>query len=100
VTHRRPQLQFCIAGGAELKQAVVAAIVQLEARDWLRVASIEALRQAQHRGQRTNCPATLPLEVAVLLVAALGWRLPMIARDERDGLDFFRIEATEVSVLD
>ena len=64
------------------------------------MASVEAFCQAQHRGQRTNRTATLSPAVAIMVVAALGWRLPMIARDERDGLDFFRIEATEVSVLD
>jgi len=100
VTHRSPQLQFCIAGGAELKQAVVAAIVQLETGHRLRVTSVEAFRQAEHRGQRSNRTATLSLAVAVMVVAALGRRLPMIPRDERDGLDFFRIEATEVAVLD
>jgi len=100
VTHRSPQLQFCIAGGAELKQAVVATIVQLETGYRLRVTSVEALRQAQHRRQRTNCTATLFLAVAVLVVAPLGGGLPMIPRDERDGLDFFRIEAAEIAVLD
>jgi hypothetical protein len=99
VTRGCPQLQFCIAGGTELKQAVVPAIVQLEARNRLRVAAIEAFRETEHGRQRANRPAALLLEVAVVVVAALGRCLPMIPRDERNDIHFFGIEAPEVAVL-
>src|SRR3954469_17504989 len=48
VTRRCPELQLRVAIRAQLQQSVVAAIVQLEARDRLRVAAVEALGKPQH----------------------------------------------------
>ena len=44
-----PEFQLRIAGGAQLQQVVVAAVVDLEAGNTLRVAAIEALGEPQHR---------------------------------------------------
>jgi hypothetical protein len=93
VTRRGPQLQLGIARGAQLQQIVVAAVVQLEAGDGLRVAAIEALGQTQDRGQRADGPPQPAPQIAEAVVLALRRRLAMIARDERDGFDFVRLEA-------
>ena len=63
VSRRRPQLQLGVAGRPELKQRVLAAIVQLEPGDGLRVTAVEAFGQAQDRGQRTNGPPPLALRI-------------------------------------
>ncbi len=93
MTRRGPQLQLGIAGRAQLQQIVVAAVVQLEAGDGLRVAAIEALGEAQDRGQRADGPPQPAPQIAETIVLALRRRLAMIARDERDGFDFVRLEA-------
>jgi len=100
MSRRGPKLQFSIARRAQLEQAVVAAVVELEARHGLRVAAIEPFRQPQHGRQLANRATPLPFEVAVLLVAALRRRLTMVASNQRDGFDFLRIEPTQVPILD
>ena len=100
MSRRRPKLEFCVAGGAKLQQPIVAAVVQLEACDRLRVAAIEAFRQPQHRGEAPDRAAALLVEVFVVLVAAFRRRLTGIASDKRDRLDFLRVEAAQVAVLD
>jgi len=47
-----PQLQLGIAGRPNLKQLVLAAVVEVDARNGLRVAAVEALREPQDCGQR------------------------------------------------
>src|SRR5438552_6644046 len=42
----RPQLQFCIARGAQLQQSIIPPIVHFQTGNRLRVAAIEALGQA------------------------------------------------------
>ena len=96
----RPELEFGVACRSQLQQSIVAAIVQLEACDRLRVAPIEAFGEPQHRRQTSNATAPLSLKVAVLVVAALGRRLPMVARDERDVFHFLGIESAQIPVLD
>src|SRR5258705_3090228 len=50
---RRPELQLRVTRRAQLQQVVVAAIVELQAGDGLRVAAIQTLREPQNRGKRT-----------------------------------------------
>src|SRR5712691_2833004 len=64
VPRRGPQLQLHIAGRAQLHQVVVAAIVEVQAGDGLRVTSIEALRQSQYRGERANRRPRAPPQLA------------------------------------
>ena len=54
MARRRPELQLRVAGGAELQQVVVAAIVQLETGDGLGVAAVETFRHPQNRRERTH----------------------------------------------
>jgi hypothetical protein len=97
---RGPKLKFSVARGPQLQQPVVAAIVQLEARDRLRVAPIEPFCQPQHRCQMPNRAAALLLEVAVVLMAAFRRRLTMVASDQRDDFHFLGIEAPQITILD
>jgi len=94
-----PELQLHIARRAQLHQVVVTAIVELQARDGLRVTAIEALRQPQNRGERANGGPRPPPHRAEALVLSLRRRLPVIAGDERDRLDLAGLESAEVAVL-
>ena len=97
---RSPELQLRIAGRAHLQERIVAAIVQGEPRNRLGVAAVEALREPENRGQRADRAPPLAPHVGVFLVL-LGRRCAaMIARDERDRLDFAGIESAQVAVLD
>ena len=49
-----PQLELGVACRPQLQQGVVAAIVQLDAGDRLRVAAIEAFGEPQNRGERAD----------------------------------------------
>src|SRR5476649_259382 len=99
VARGRPELQLRVARRPQLEKIVVAAIVELEAGDGLRVAAIEALRQPQDRRQRAHRPPRAPAQIAEAVVLPLGRRLTVIARDERDGFDLVRLEAAQVAVL-
>ena len=99
VPRRGPELQLRVACRAQLQQVVVAAIVELEAGDGLRVTPIQALREPQNRGKRADDapgPAGQPREPLVL---ALGRGLPMVAGDEGDRLDLVGLEAAQIAVL-
>ena len=89
----RPQLQFCIARGAQLQQSIIPPIVHFQTGNRLRVAAIEALGQAEDAGQGPYRPATLPPEVPVMIVTPPRSRLAVVARDEADDLDFLGLEA-------
>jgi hypothetical protein len=93
VTRRCPELQLRVAIRAQLQQSVVATIVQFETRDRLRVAAVEALRKPQHGCESANRASPFLAEVAVLVVTSLRCGLPVIPRDQRDNLDFFRIKS-------
>jgi hypothetical protein len=57
VPHGRPQLELRVAGRADLEQGVLAPIVQIDARDALRMAAVQALGEAQQRRERADGPA-------------------------------------------
>jgi hypothetical protein len=94
-----PELQLRVARGAQLQQVVVAAIVEFEAGDRLRVAAVKALGQPQDRRERAHGSPGAPPEVGEAVVLPLRRRLTMIAGDEGDGFDFVRLEAAEIAVL-
>src|SRR6185295_2785111 len=100
VARRGPQLELGVAGGAQLQQVVVAAIVDVEAGDALRMAAIEALGEPQHRRQRADDAARAPRQIAEPLVLSFRRPLAVVARDQADGLDLLRLEAAQVAVLD
>ena len=83
-----------------MQQIVVAAIVQLEPRDGLRMAAVEALGEPQDRGQRADRPARAAPHVSEPVVTPLGRRLAVVARHERDRFDLVGFEAAQVAVLD
>ncbi len=74
--------------------------MHLEAGHRLRVAAVEAFGEPENRGEHADRVPALALEVSVVLVTPFRRRLAMVAGDQRDDLDFFRLEAAEVSILD
>ena len=96
----RPQLELGVARGSHLQQPVVAAVVQREGGDRLRVAAVEAFSEPENRGEHANRLAALPGEMAVAVVTALWRRAPMVPRQQGDDLDLLGIEAAEIAVLD
>jgi hypothetical protein len=99
-SRRGPQLELRVAGGPQLQQVVVAAVVELEAGDRLRVAAIEALGETQHRGKRSHRPPHPARQTAESFVLALRLRLAVVARDQRNRLDFVWLEAAQIAVHD
>ena len=81
-----------------MQQIVVAAIVEREAADRLRVAPIQILGQPQDRGERADDAPLFASELAEARVLALGRRLPVIPRDERDDVDLLRLEPAQIAV--
>ncbi len=99
MTRRRPELELGVSRGAQLQEIVVSAIVELEARDRLRVTAVEALRQPQNGRQRAHrAPGAAP-QLTEAVVTPLRRRLAMVARNQRNRLDFVRLEAAKVAVL-
>src|SRR3954471_14635863 len=96
----RPELELCVAAGPDLQQGVVAAIVQLDPRQALRVAAVEAFRQPENRRQLFHDSAPLSREVTIALMVALRGGATMISRDQRHRVDFVRLEAAEIAVRD
>jgi hypothetical protein len=97
---RGPQLQLRVAVGAQPRKIIVAARKQIDAGECLRVAAVESLGQPHNRREHANRPAKTAIEVPVSLMGFFRSRLPMVSRDERDDLDFLRIEAPQISILD
>jgi CHAD domain-containing protein len=100
VTRGRPELELRIACRPYLQQVVVAAIVQLEPGDRLAVTAIEALCEPQNRRQRPHDAARPPAQVPESVVLPLGGCPTMIPCHERDDVDFLRLEAAQIAVLD
>jgi len=88
-----PELELGIAAGANLQQAVLAAIVKIDARHRLRMAAVEALGQAQNRRQRPDDTPAFAWKAAIAFVAPFRRRLPMIPRNQGDRFDLVGIEA-------
>jgi hypothetical protein len=99
-SRRGPHFELGVARRAQLQQIIVAAIVELEAGDRLGVAAIEALREPQHRRERTHRLPHAPGQTAEAFVLPLRRRLAVIAGDERDHLNLVRLEAAQVAVGD
>ena len=83
-----------------MQQRVVAAIVQLETGDRLRVTAIQAFREAEDGRERANRSTAAPAELAEAGVTPLRRGPTVVARDERDRLDVVRLEAAKIAVLD
>jgi hypothetical protein len=99
MTVRGPELEFGVAGCPKPREIVVVARIEVDPGKCLRVAPVEPLGKADHRGQRPHGAAERTGKLAVAFVRLLGRRLPVIAGDERDHLDFLWIEAAQVAVL-
>ena len=97
---RRPELELDVARRAQPREIVVAARIQVDSRNRLRVTPVQALGETDNRGQRLDRPAPRPVEVAVAVVRLLGRGLPMISGNECDDLDFLGIETSQIAVLD
>jgi hypothetical protein len=91
-----PELELRVAAGVKSCQVVVGGGIELDVRERLRVAAIQALGEPHHRRQRVHGAPRWPTEVAKALVSLLRRRLPMIAGDERDHLDLAVGEAGEL----
>src|SRR5260221_7519983 len=77
LTRGRPELELRVAARPHLQQSVLAAIVQLDPREALRVAAVQIFGQPQNRGERPNRPAPLAGQVSVFVVVVLGRPTPM-----------------------
>jgi hypothetical protein len=95
-----PELQFGVSRRPHLQQRVRATVVKLEAGNRLRVAAIEALRQPKDGGERSYDQPPLAQEVPEPFVLALGDCPAVVACDERNRLDFLRVESAKVPIPD
>src|SRR5437899_4252050 len=100
MTRRRPEFQFRVARCPQLQQVVIAAVVQVEADDGLRVTAVEALGQPKNRRQRAHDAPFAAAQIAEADMPALRRRLAMIARGERDDFNLVGLEAAQIAVLD
>jgi hypothetical protein len=100
VPARGPELQLGVARRPDLEQAIFTSIVQLDSGDRLRVTAVEALSETENSRQRANRPPVTAVECAEPLMTPFGCRLPVIAGDQRDRLNFLRLESTQIAVLD
>jgi hypothetical protein len=95
-----PQFQLRVAVGAQPCEVVVAAREEIDAGKRLRVTAIQAFGQSHDGRQHTDSRAKCAVEIAVAFVRFLRSRLTVVSRDKRDDLDFLRIEAPQISILD
>jgi hypothetical protein len=100
MSRRRPELQLRIARRSHLQQLIITPIVKLEAGDRLRMTAIEVLRETEDGGKRPDGPSLPAVEDAEAVVPFFRGGPAMIAGDERDGLDLFGLEASEIAVFD
>jgi hypothetical protein len=96
----RPELKFGVACGPQLQQPVIAAVVQLQAGHRLRMTTVQTFGEPEDRRERPDGSPPFTTELAVLLVLPLRGRLPVIAGDQRDDFNLFRIEAAQIPILD
>lgn len=97
---RRPELELGIAGRPQLQQRIVAAVVQIDAGQHLRMAAVERFGQPQHRREDANHPARPAPQLTVAVVVSFRRPAPVISGDQRHHLDLGRIEAAQISVRD
>ena len=83
-----------------MQQVVVAAIVQFDAADGLRMTAIQTLRQSQDCCQGAHGASRPPLQIAEAIVIALRCCLTMIACDQGNFLDFVGLETAQIAVAD
>lgn len=95
-----PDFQLRIARRAELQQEVFAPVAQLEPRDHLRVAAVEALGHAEDRRKQAHRAPEIARQIRVLLLRLLRDASAMVERHERHDLDLLRVESAQVAVLD
>src|SRR5438067_7567516 len=100
VANRRPQFEFHVFRRAQAYSVVFAARQDVDRRDGLPVTAVEALGEPHHCGERANRAPLRAFQRAVPFVRFLRRRLSMVARDERDDLDFRRVEPAKIAVLD
>ena len=74
--------------------------MQLHACDGLGMATIEAFGQSEDRGEGSDRLALLARQVAESFVAALGCRLPVIAREQRHDFDLVGFETAQITIAD
>jgi hypothetical protein len=98
VSCRRPELQFGISRGAQLQQSVFSPIVQLDVRDGLGMAAIEAFGQPQDRRQRLHHSPPRLGQLGESGMPALGRCPPVVAGDQREDLDLLGVEAAQIAV--
>jgi hypothetical protein len=96
----RPQLELGVGRRTKANQIRVSTGHDIERGDDLGVAPVESFRQPEHRGQRPHGAAETAFERAVTGMALLRRRLAMVAREQRDDLDFRRIEAAQFPIRD
>src|SRR5262249_32952247 len=97
---RGPELELRVASRPDLQQRVVAAVVELEAGDRLRVTAIEIFRQTKLRREPSDAFTSLSAEFSEVRVVARRWRPPMVASHQRNRFDLLRLETAQVAVLD
>jgi hypothetical protein len=93
-----PTLELDIAGRPKAHQVVISSGYEIDAGEGLRVAAVEAFGEPDHSRE---CPDGLPRRAAqraVFVVRFLGYSLSMVSRDERDDVNFGRIESAEPAV--
>ena len=98
MTRGCPELELRIARRPQLEQDVVAAIVQLDADDGLRMTAVEVFGEAHHRRQRPHDAAPLAFEIAEALVPPVRRRAAVVAGDQRDDFDLLGLEAAQVAI--
>ena len=100
LARRRPHLQFGVADRLHANAQLTQALADLKAANGAVAASIERFGQAQESAEDDNGVLGFLVEILVALVIALGRRPAVIAGGEGDDVDFFRLEAAKVAVLD
>jgi hypothetical protein len=95
-----PQFELGVSRGAQTREVIVAARIQVDPFERLGVASVEPLCQANHRRERLDRAPHPARQISVAFVRFLGRPLAVIARDERDRLDLLRLEPSKIAVLD
>jgi hypothetical protein len=83
-----------------MQQVVVAAIVQFNAADRLRMTAIQTLRESKDGRQRAHGASRPPLQIAESIVVPFWCCLTMIACDQGNLLDFVGLETAQIAVAD